>query len=493
MLTVAVFRGVGEFVFRILVGRHFRVAWSALLLVLLLAGCSGSESTVVASPALALVPTAVPTLPVDDAVVTQTKPPVATTTTGPAPHKTTPPELSPTPTPDWSALPPAPEAEAVLVEVAPVVLEIRGLPAIEIAPGLLDREQLAEYLLGLIAADYPPEEQQLDALEWTLLGLLAPGEDILNLQLELLGADILGFYDQDAKTMYVIDGGDGGMAMLKFVLTHEYVHALQDAAFDLGAIDDRIGTDNGDVLAAFTALVEGDATAAGVVAFYRVVTTEELGEFLAADSATSLPPSRARDFLNDLLGFSYTAGWGFVEALLTAGGWDLVDAAYTDLPASTEQIIYPDKYLARELPEDVELPDLSESALDGWHKLRRNVMGAFFLELLFGEFGPVGLASGWRGDEYAIYQDGMDNLLVLKTRWDAVVADEFWDAATLFVQGDWLDSFSAGAARTVVASDLVTWDREFHSARLFRDGNDVYLVVGNDSAVVERVWEQLRG
>jgi len=63
----------------------------------------------------------------------------------------------------------------------------------------------------------------------------------------------------------------------------------------------------------------------------------------------------------------------------------------------------------------------------------------------------------------------------------------------LFVQGDWLDSFSAGVARTVVASDLVTWDREFHSARLFRDGNDVYLVVGNDSAVVERVWEQLRG
>jgi hypothetical protein len=400
---------------------------------------------------------------------------------------------APTPTPDWSTLPPAPEAEAVLVEAAPVVLEIRGLPAVEIAPGLLNREQLAEYLLGLIAADYPPEEQRQDALEWTLLGILAPGEDILRLQLDLLGADILGFYDQDAKTMYVIGGDGGGAAMLKFVLTHEYVHALQDAAFDLGSIDDLIGADNADALAAFTALVEGDATAAGVVAFYRVVTTEELGEFLTADSAASLPPSRARDFLNELLGFSYTAGWGFVEALLAEGGWDLVDAAYTDLPASTEQIMYPDKYLAGELPEDVQLPDLSESALVGWTEMRHNVMGAFFLELLFGEFGPGGLASGWRGDEYTMYQAGMDDLLVLKTRWDAAVAGEFWDAATLFVQGDWLDSFRPGAARTVVASDLVTWDRDFHSARLFRDGDDVYLVVGTDSAAVERVWEELAG
>jgi hypothetical protein len=61
------------------------------------------------------------------------------------------------------------------------------------------------------------------------------------------------------------------------------------------------------------------------------------------------------------------------------------------------------------------------------------------------------------------------------------------------VQGDWLDSFSAGAARMVVASDLVTWDWDFHSARLFRDGDEVYLVVGTDSAVVERVWEELSG
>ena len=381
---------------------------------------------------------------------------------------------------------------AVLAEVAPVVQAIRGLPAVEIEPGLMSREELAAYLLEAITEDYPPEDQELDRIEWDLLGILAPAEDILELQLELLGEGILGFYDEDEKTMFAIEAGDAGAGVLKFVLTHEYVHALQDAAFDLGAIDEAIGKDNVDAVMAFTAMVEGDATAAGLAAFYRVVIREELTQFLTRERRGSdLSPSRARTFLDELLGFSYTAGWEFVERLVEVGGWDLVDAAYTDLPASTEQILYPDKYLAGELPEDVDLPDLSASALLGWRELRRNVMGAFFLNLLFGGFAPGWLADGWGGDEYAIYQDGMDNLLVMKMRWDAPAADDFWANATIFLQEDWLDRFRAGQGRTLVASDLVTWQKGFRSARLFRDGDDVYLVVGTDAAAVERVWEQL--
>ena len=382
----------------------------------------------------------------------------------------------------------------MLAAAAPAVLEIRSLPAVEIEPGLMDRKELAAYLLEAITEDYVPEDRELDRIEWDLLGILAPGEDILELQLELLGESILGFYDEDAKTMFAIDSGDASIAMLKFVLTHEYVHALQDGAFDLGAIDEAIGTDNVDAVMAFTALVEGDATAAGVVAFYQVVTPEELTQFLSEESGSSnLSPSRARDFLDELLGFSYTAGWAFVERLLDVGGWEQVDAAYADPPVSTEQILYPDKYLTGELPEDVDLPDLSESALTGWVELRRNVMGAFFLQLLFGGFAPGRLVEGWAGDEYAIYQDGMDNLLVMKMRWDAPTADDYWANATIFVQEDRLDPFTPGAARTLVASDLVTWEKDFRAARLFRDGDDVYLVVGTDTAAVQRVWKELAG
>jgi hypothetical protein len=382
----------------------------------------------------------------------------------------------------------------VLEDAMPVVLAIRGLPEVEIEPGLLNREELAAYLLDAILEDYPPLEQAMDNIEWNLLGILAPGEDILELQLEMLGEDILGFYDQDEKTMFVIDGGDTGPGLLKFVLTHEYVHVLQDAAFDLGAIDDAIGTDNFDASTAFSALVEGDATLAGVVAFFEVVTQKELTAFLTDSTGTpSLTPSRARTFMEELLGFSYIAGQAFVERLIQVGGWERVDAAYSDLPVSTEQILYPDKYLTGELPEDVVVPDLSESALLGWLEQRRNVMGAFFLDLLFGGFVPGNLADGWGGDEYVIYENGMDNLLILKMRWDPPAADLFWDNATIFLQENWLDTFQAEPGRTLVASDLVTWEKDFHAARLFRDGYDIYLVVGTDSAAVERVWSDLAG
>ena len=382
----------------------------------------------------------------------------------------------------------------VLAEAAPVVLAIRGLPAVEIEPGLLNREELAAYLLEVILEDYPPEEQAMDNIEWNLLGILAPGEDILEVQLEMLGDDILGFYNEDEKTMFVIDAGDTGLGFLKFVLTHEYVHVRQDAAFDLGAIDDAIGTHNVDASAAFTALVEGDATVAGVVAFFQVVTRDELTEFLLEPTGSDqLSPSRARTFLQELLGFSYIAGQVFVERLIQVGGWERVDAAYADPPVSTEQILYPDKYLTGELPEDVEVPDLSESALLGWQEQRRNVMGAFFLDLLFGGFVPGNLAEGWGGDEYVIYENGMDNLLILKMRWDPPAANLFWDDATIFLQENWLDPFQTDPGRTLVASDLVTWEKDFHAARLFRDGDDIYLVVGTDSAAVERVWEELAG
>ena len=386
-------------------------------------------------------------------------------------------------------------ATAVLAEAAPVVSAIRGLPAVDIEPGLLNREELAAYLLEVILEDHPPEEQAMDNIEWSLLGILAPGEDILEVQLELLSEDVLGFYNQDEKTMFVIGEGDAGLGMLKYVLTHEYVHALQDAAFDLGAIDEAIGTHNADASAAFTALVEGDATVAGVVAFFQVVTQEELTEFQMTPARTpSSIPSRARTFLEDLLSFSYTSGQAFVERLIQVGGWERVDAAYADLPVSTEQILYPDKYLTGELPQDVEVPDLSESAMLGWREQRRNVMGAFFLDLLFGGFVPGNLlADGWGGDEYVIYENGMDNLLILKMRWDPPAADLFWDNATFFLQENWLDPFQAEPGRTLVAGDLVTWEKDFRAARLFRDGDDIYLVVGTDSAAVERVWDQLTG
>ena len=139
------------------------------------------------------------------------------------------------------------------------MIAIRGLPAADIGPPeLLTREELREELLATFEEDYPPEEQAQDNAALKALGLLEPDQDIAELQLELLGDQVLGFYDDDEKRMVIVTD-EGLDALAKFTYAHEYTHALQDAAFDLATLEtDAEGQDDRGL--ARIALVEGDAT-----------------------------------------------------------------------------------------------------------------------------------------------------------------------------------------------------------------------------------------
>ena len=73
------------------------------------------------------------------------------------------------------------------------------------------------------------------------------------------------------------------------------------------------------------------------------------------------------------LEFPYQEGTQFVERLTDA---QLLNS-YVDLPASTEQIIHPEKYLAGEFPIVVKLPDLAGRLGEGWLKFNEDVLGEF--------------------------------------------------------------------------------------------------------------------
>ena len=382
--------------------------------------------------------------------------------------------------------------QEVFAEIVPLVLTVRGLPHVDIAPGFMDREEFVVYLSNVVAADYDRADIELDNIEWNLLGILAPGEDMVTLQLDLLGQDVLGFYDEDEKTMFVVTDDVSDTSVLRFVLAHEYVHALQDHFFDLGALEEELGTHNIDALNAFVALVEGDATVSGISAYYRSIALNELDDVIIESDGPRFPASsRAAGFLGELLKFSYEAGSSFVAQMVSIGGWERVNEVYSDLPRSTEQILYPDKYLKRELPRDLDFPDLSITALPGWVETRRNVMGVFFLDLLFGGYTVGQFIDGWVGDEYAIYERGMDNLMILKMQWEDPAGNHFWDNAKVFLLKDHLDMYTSEVADTWISSHLVTWQKGLRSARLFRDGVNIYLVVGTDSNAVDRVWMEL--
>ena len=139
------------------------------------------------------------------------------------------------------------------------MIAIRGLPAADIGPpDLITRDELGDELEQLFEEEYPPEEQERDNIALRALGLLGQDEDVAELQLQLLGDQVLGFYDDVEQRMVVVtDAGLDPEAQLTYA--HEYTHALQDAAFDFDSLEtDADGEDDRGL--ARTALIEGDAT-----------------------------------------------------------------------------------------------------------------------------------------------------------------------------------------------------------------------------------------
>ena len=192
--------------------------------------------------------------------------------------------VSPGETPSSSDAPtgepsPADEDEvlAALAEIEEQVIEIRGLPAADIGPpDLLTRDELFEELLVSFEEDYPPEEQAQDNAALKALGLLEPDQDIAELQLQLLGEGVLGFYDDDEKRMVIVTD-EGLDALAKFTYAHEYTHALQDAAFDLSSLEtDAEGEDDRSM--ARIAFVEGDATVTMLTWAFQHLSQAELAE-----------------------------------------------------------------------------------------------------------------------------------------------------------------------------------------------------------------------
>ena len=85
----------------------------------------------------------------------------------------------------------------------------------------------------------------------------------------------------------------------------------------------------------------------------------------------------------------------------------------------------------------------------------------------------------------------MDNLMILKMQWEDPAGNHFWDNAKVLLLKDHLDMYTSEVADTWISSHLVTWQKGLRSARLFRDGVNIYLVVGTDSNAVDRVWMEL--
>ena len=280
----------------------------------------------------------------------------------------------------------------------------------------------------------------------------------------LATTQVAAYYDPEASEFRILLS-DAPMSMLAPVYAHELYHGLQDQYWDLDAymLDGIASGLNDDELLARQAVVEGEATyimtlwtleklsgrppsrfTVSLAVWSQSMLSAASSESLLASSAATLGADMqasiaAMDeippFLLETMFAAYFKGMAFVHAL-AGQGWDAVAALYTDPPRSSEQILHPEKYLRRDDPVSISLPDLAtEPVLAGWTVLDSNVIGELQWRLIFQEYGfglqAAALAAGWDGDRYAVLERDGATLLLLLTAWDSTAeAEEFATAYT---------------------------------------------------------------
>jgi hypothetical protein len=350
---------------------------------------------------------------------------------------------SPTgPTPTGSA------DEAALVrtlrEIEEQVVAIRGLEPADIGdPDIITRAELADELQALFDADYPPEERERDNHVLRALGLLRADEDVAALQLELLGEQVLGFYDDVERRMVVVT--DSGLdAEAKLTYAHEYTHALQDAAFGLDSLEtDAEGEDDRSL--ARTSLIEGDATVTMLAWALAHLSPEELMEI--GGGAVVPETGDVPAWMLNQLQFPYTTGLSWVGAIAgdpLSPDFTAVDAAYDDPPASTEQILDPtlEAWRTREAPLDVAVPPFAAELGADWEAIETTSLGEAMIGIILEYFGTdrataLDAAGGWGGDEVVV-AIGPDDAFAVgwRLRWDTAADAEEFVAAYEPASGD---------------------------------------------------------
>jgi hypothetical protein len=353
-----------------------------------------------------------------------------------------------------------PDPATVYAAIEEQVRAIRGLEEkAPVQPTVLDEAALSAYVKEQFRKDNPDALVKADERMLKVLGLLPADASLEDLYISLLSGVVAGLYNPTDKTLYVVSRSGGLGPSEKTTFAHEYTHALQDQNFGLAGLQlDAPG--QGDQGIARLALVEGDATLLMTLWQIDNLSQAELIQLLgeSLDPAVTGPLERMPAVLRESLMFSYTGGLTFTQGLHSSGGWAAVDAAFAKPPASTEQILHPEKYDNGEAPTIVDLPDdLGARMGAGWSVGLEDTLGEFQLKLwLANAAGGVATdqanatkaAAGWAGDRVAVLDGpGGATAVVIRSEWDTAS-----DAAEFAAQAELVVPSLSGAGDVLAAA-----------------------------------------
>ncbi len=333
-----------------------------------------------------------------------------------------------------------------------------------------------------------------DNVKFEALFLVGENRDSLEVQQSNRGSNVLGFYSPRDDRIVVVSESEEPQ-VTETTLGHELVHALQDQHFDLvnssGTTRDAHNARNG--------VVEGDARYVDSIYDSRCglawnCTTQSGGGGDGGDLHLGIYLMKY---------FPYSDGPSFVDSLRSGDDWSAVNDVYDELPASAEQVIYPQKY-REDAPTNVSLADESS---DEWTRVSPPDRKPY---------GEVGQASLTAMFAYPAYDESRQSAVVSPREFlnlnengevnssDPINYDirytEGWDGDKLWVYEN--DAGERGYAWRLA------WDSEA-DAEEFADGyrslleywgaeqvegsDDVYRIAENESAFADAFYVHVEG
>ena len=297
---------------------------------------------------------------------------------------------------------------------------------------VLDRAGIRQVVAGKLSEQYSDQEIQNISSGYSALGLLPPNFPLKQSYIDLLGEQIAAFYDQHQHKLFMFHDASLENAQNRVILAHELTHALQDQNFGLLNLALEIKNDD-DRAAAASALIEGDATLVMSQYMAKDLTWKTLADTVTFSATQSMEQIRkAPRFLREMLVFPYIEGRQFCTAVYERGGYQALSAVYANPPASTAQILHPEKYFAETRENPIPVP-IADTKFRGVKPLADNVLGEMGCRILFSQYTEPNdhgdtadkIAAGWRGDRYLVFDKGKSMVWISFWRSDDDASDAF--------------------------------------------------------------------
>ena len=329
---------------------------------------------------------------------------------------------------------------ALIPPLAEQLTKISGMPLRHAVPcDFITKEKIKEFLNKRVKEVAKPEDLRAEELTLKKFGLVPPDFDLARNTIDLLAEQAAAFYDYDKKKLFVTD--TTASETQEPVLSHEIAHAIADQNYNLSKFI-KAGRNSDDGATARLAVMEGQATW-----LMSELLARKMGESLkdspsllatmsgAADGAAGQFPvfDQSPLYLRQTLVFPYTKGMLFQHAVFERDGQAGFGEVFRKPPASTQQIIHPEKYFSGIKPTQ---PDLPQPHLPkGYKSLVGGSLGelehAIMLEQYSGKERAAELAPHWRGCAFDLEENKKAGRIVLlyAVEWDSEdAARQYLDA-----------------------------------------------------------------